>query len=109
MGKDEKFTEVDTTPTEPAIKRLLGQAETMELILLNLPMRDLLLSTKVCRAFRNVIRGSMRLQRALFFKPVAGGRLCSLIPSSCCGLQSSKATSHTSNGVPMIGGCTREA
>ena len=50
-GKDRKFTKglVGSTPTEPASERLLAQVETVEQILLNLPMRDLLLAARVSK------------------------------------------------------------
>lgn len=47
----------------------LQVVELLELILLNLPMRELLLSQRVCRRWKDVITGSQALQRALYFLP----------------------------------------
>lgn len=43
--------------------------EILELILLNLPMRDLLLSQRVTPKWRNVIKANKKLQQTLFFEP----------------------------------------
>ncbi|KAF9634339.1 putative f-box domain protein [Lasiodiplodia theobromae] len=44
--------------------------ELLELILAQLPMRDLLLAQRVCRRFNNLIQTSIVLQQALFFRPL---------------------------------------
>ncbi|PYI35262.1 hypothetical protein BP00DRAFT_308465, partial [Aspergillus indologenus CBS 114.80] len=43
--------------------------ELLEMILLHLNMRDLLLSSRVCRLWYDVIQQSSRIQQALFFRP----------------------------------------
>ncbi|RAK75297.1 F-box protein [Aspergillus fijiensis CBS 313.89] len=43
--------------------------ELLEMILLHFNMRELLLSSRVCRHWYNVIQQSSRIQRALFFRP----------------------------------------
>ncbi|KAK4954160.1 hypothetical protein LTR10_007588 [Elasticomyces elasticus] len=68
--------------TPPAMHAVLNTTELLETILLHLsPNRDdhqnqrcndmvtLLLSQRVCKAFQGTIRGSVHLQRALFFQP----------------------------------------
>ena len=58
---------------EPSAKEKLLKTDTpklakvLENILANLPMKDLLLSQRVCRKWRQVITGSIPLQQALFF------------------------------------------
>ncbi|KAK5136528.1 hypothetical protein LTR08_002872 [Meristemomyces frigidus] len=55
-------------PSEPAVSRLLATTELLEAVLLQLPMRDLLLAQGVSKRFEEVIAGSP-IQRALFFEP----------------------------------------
>ncbi|KAF2006414.1 hypothetical protein P154DRAFT_258943 [Amniculicola lignicola CBS 123094] len=55
-----------TSPPAP-----LEVYELLEQILLLLPMRDLLLSQRVCRRWRHVIVDSKPIQRALHFLPVS--------------------------------------
>ncbi|KAL2842578.1 hypothetical protein BJX68DRAFT_270517 [Aspergillus pseudodeflectus] len=51
-----------------AANKVLGIAELLELILLNLPMHDLLLVQRVCRQWRACIRSSSRLKEKLFLQ-----------------------------------------
>jgi hypothetical protein len=46
-----------------------GNVELLEIILLNLPLRDMLLAQSVCWTWRNVISTSPGIQQALFFRP----------------------------------------
>jgi len=55
--------------TQPASTRLLSTFELLEDIILYLPLRQILLSQRVNRAFSNVIKGSKPIQRALFLAP----------------------------------------
>ena len=48
---------------------VLSTVELLEKILLALPMKDLLLSQRVSQHRKNVIDGSIKIQRALFFLP----------------------------------------
>lgn len=62
-----------STPTKalkqnPAAK-VLAIPELLEAVLLELPPRDLLLSQRVNKTFRDVIDDSIYIQRKLFFKP----------------------------------------
>ncbi|KAK5124658.1 hypothetical protein LTR85_001371 [Meristemomyces frigidus] len=57
----------------PASDRLLATTELLELILLNLPMRDLLFAQRVSTRFKRVIDKSSPIQQALFFEPEAAG------------------------------------
>ncbi|KAK5726354.1 hypothetical protein LTR17_012785 [Elasticomyces elasticus] len=43
--------------------------ESLESILLDLPMQDLLLGQRVCSTWKEIIDGSQAIQRALFFIP----------------------------------------
>lgn len=43
--------------------------ELVEYILLELPLRDVLLAQRIDRTWRNIIQGSSKLQKALFFRP----------------------------------------
>jgi hypothetical protein len=52
---------------------LLDAFEIVETILMHLPMRDLLLATRVSKTWHNIIYGSIALRRALFFEPVSCG------------------------------------
>lgn len=54
----------------PAASELVFQLpELLEIILLHLSQKDLLLSQRVSRNFRQTVEGSVRLQKALFFAP----------------------------------------
>lgn len=53
---------------EAASTAVFDTVELLENILLNLPMKDLLLDARVCRKWKEVINGSISLQRALFMK-----------------------------------------
>ncbi|GAB7359729.1 hypothetical protein MBLNU230_g6904t1 [Neophaeotheca triangularis] len=50
-----------------AVSTVLSLPELLELILLQLPQKDILLSQRTSRVFRETITDSVRLQRALFF------------------------------------------
>ncbi|KAK2734171.1 hypothetical protein FQN55_002912 [Onygenales sp. PD_40] len=50
--------------------KALSVIEILETILLHLPTKDLLLSQRVCRKWKNVIFGSIKLQQELFFYPI---------------------------------------
>ena len=52
-----------------AVARVFGTTELLEGILLRLPMRDLLFAQQVNSKWRAVIRGSIKLQVKLYFKP----------------------------------------
>ncbi|KAI7509240.1 hypothetical protein KC347_g5410 [Hortaea werneckii] len=49
--------------------KVFGIPELAEAILLNLPMKDLLFAQLICKDIKNLIDGSTRIQRALFFLP----------------------------------------
>lgn len=53
-----------------AVSQVFGVAELLEAILVELPMRDLLLSQRVSKTFQLTIKGSTKLQRKLFFVPM---------------------------------------
>ncbi|KAK3691903.1 hypothetical protein LTR37_018334 [Vermiconidia calcicola] len=55
--------------------RVLDTVELLEHILYKLPMRDLLLSQRVCKQWQAVIKASKKLQCALFFEPLDGSPL----------------------------------
>lgn len=48
---------------------VFGIPELAEMILLNLPMKDLLFAQLICRDIKNLIDSSTPIQRALFFLP----------------------------------------
>jgi len=52
---------------------VFNTAELLEAVLLNLPMKDLLLSQRVRRSWQALIITSLHLQRALFLLPAACG------------------------------------
>lgn len=54
--------------------KVLHTPELFELILLQLPMKDLLLAQGISRHFKETIRGSVRLQRQLFLAPAPIGQ-----------------------------------
>ena len=60
-------------PREPPTIQVLGTTELLEIILMYLPMKDLLLSQRVCRSWHALINTSIRLRRALFLEPVPCG------------------------------------
>ncbi|GAB1740981.1 hypothetical protein NU219Hw_g6235t1 [Hortaea werneckii] len=49
--------------------KVFGIPELAEMILLNLPMKDLLFAQLVCKDIKNLIDSSTPIQRALFFLP----------------------------------------
>lgn len=55
-----------------AVTHVLENPELLESILLLLPMRDLLLSQRVCTTWRTLINTSIKVRRALFLEPAAG-------------------------------------
>lgn len=58
-----------------AAAQVLATYELLEDILLHLPLRQLLLSQRVNTGFRDVIRRSDKINRALFFTQEAKGDL----------------------------------
>ncbi|KAK4616615.1 uncharacterized protein CLAFUR5_05313 [Fulvia fulva] len=52
-----------------ATNQVLATAELLELILLDLPPRDLLSSQRVCTTWRHAVKASVKAQRALFRRP----------------------------------------
>lgn len=62
-------TRPSTAEEVSVFSRVLNTAELLESILLSLDMRSLLTSApRVCRQWRNLIQGSIFLQRSLFFE-----------------------------------------
>ncbi|KAI5363993.1 Putative F-box domain-containing protein [Septoria linicola] len=55
--------------TQPECSSVFNIVELLEQILLHLPMRDLLLSQRVCRRWRALSRDSVQIRRALFLVP----------------------------------------
>ena len=53
-----------------AVIQVLCTIELLENILLMAPPKDVLLAQRVCKDWRRTIKGSMKLQRLLFFRPV---------------------------------------
>jgi hypothetical protein len=53
----------------PAVDKVLAIPELLEEILLNLPLRRLLLSQRVDKNFKDVIHGSFRIRKALWLEP----------------------------------------
>ncbi|KAF2163199.1 hypothetical protein M409DRAFT_68520 [Zasmidium cellare ATCC 36951] len=54
---------------QSAASRVFNIPELLETILLNLSIKDLLLSQRTSRSFRYTVAGSIRLRRKLFFEP----------------------------------------
>ncbi|KAK6408565.1 hypothetical protein LTR81_016983 [Elasticomyces elasticus] len=54
---------------ELAVNHVLRLPELLELVLVHLPQREILISQRVSRGFRDSVRGSILLQRALFLAP----------------------------------------
>lgn len=52
---------------------IFGTPELLEMLLLNLPIKDLLVNAqRVCKKWNSTIRDSPKLQQALFFSPLPG-------------------------------------
>lgn len=62
---------MDSNISMTALSKVFRTTELLELILHMLPTRDLLLSMRVSKIFKDTIEGSSRLQQALFFKPIS--------------------------------------
>ena len=62
-------------PKRSPSTHVLETTELLETILLELPMKDLLLSQRVCRLWHALITTSIRLRRALFLEPVPCGTI----------------------------------
>ncbi|KXT01652.1 hypothetical protein AC578_2763 [Pseudocercospora eumusae] len=54
-----------------ATSKVYDTVELLESILLELPIRDVLLAQRVAKSWQQTISGSIKLQRSLFFKPMA--------------------------------------
>lgn len=52
------------------VEKILNTNELLENILVRLPIKKLLLAQRVCKHWKALITGSIRLQRALFMVPV---------------------------------------
>lgn len=61
--------QLEDSANKSAMNEVFGIAELLEEILLMVPERDLLLSQRTCRRFRESIQGSLKLQRRLFLLP----------------------------------------
>lgn len=55
---------------EEARQAVLQTTELLEHILLWLPIKNLLLAGRICKRWRNVMQGSIKIQRALFLTPL---------------------------------------
>ena len=53
-----------------ASEKVSAIGELLEAILLQIPVKDLLLNQRVCKQWHSTIKNSTRLQQALFFKPL---------------------------------------
>lgn len=60
------------TAASPAPRKLFGNYELLEQVLLHLQLRDLLLSQRINKSCFDVVFNSHAIDRALFFKPSAG-------------------------------------
>lgn len=65
--------------------KVFNTVEILETILLQLPIRDVLLDQRVSRSWRAVIAGSISIQRALFLRPMK--RSCNTRKSDICFVQ----------------------
>lgn len=65
---DEEEQERMTTAAKAAAEKVFDTAELLEIILLNLPMKDLIHAQATSRNWREAIAGSDELQRRLFLK-----------------------------------------
>jgi len=54
-----------------AAGRVLSTYELLENILLHLPLRQILLSQRISKSFRDLVQRSPNLRRVLFLKPVS--------------------------------------
>ena len=71
--------------------RVLNTTELLEMILLELPMRDILLSQRVDKNFETTIKHSLKLQRAVFLAPC---------PDSSLRERRRATSQHTPRGIP---------
>jgi hypothetical protein len=55
--------------TKSAMQRILHAAELVELIILNLELRDVLRAQRVCKVWRGIIIDNPHIQKALFLAP----------------------------------------
>ncbi|KAK3070612.1 hypothetical protein LTR53_010167 [Teratosphaeriaceae sp. CCFEE 6253] len=69
-GKQTDIQEPEVRNT-PAATAVLSTTELLEAILLKLNAKTLLLSQQTCHKFQEVVGGSRRLQKKLFFQPAA--------------------------------------
>lgn len=49
---------------------VFNTTELLELIMLNLPLKDMLLLQRVNQFWKDTVLGSVKLQRWLFFRPI---------------------------------------
>lgn len=84
-----KFGYIIASRLDPPSLRALAIPELLEQVLLNLPVKDILLAQRVNRGFKATIDGSKKLQQALFFSPEPASVSPTLNPllSSKCSLR----------------------
>ena len=70
LGADIKMAELRRDNGGTAGAQLVVIPELMEMILLELPLKDVLAAQRVNKVFRDTIRDSHKLQKAVFFKPI---------------------------------------
>jgi hypothetical protein len=71
-GKMDDFSRAHPTHTSPsnsAVYRVFHLPELLESILIQLSVKDILLSQRTAQCFRQTIHGSVRLKRELFLEP----------------------------------------
>lgn len=61
----------DIPDTTSAMNQVLTTYELLESILLELPLRDVLLAQRVSETFKDIINNSLPLQRQLFLAPIS--------------------------------------
>lgn len=66
LGQFDIEIRIQERQTETAATRAFAIPETLEQILLLLPIQNIFVTTMVSRAFRNTIKGSSKLQKAMF-------------------------------------------
>lgn len=76
MSYRTEATSCSTLQVESA-QQVFSTIELLEMILMELSIRDLLLSQRVYKAFQQTIEGSTKLQQALFMAPFEAS------PSTC--------------------------
>ncbi|KAF2169080.1 hypothetical protein M409DRAFT_21091 [Zasmidium cellare ATCC 36951] len=94
----------DRSQAGPACKTLLANHKLVELVFLQLDMRELLVRIQgISRTWKAIIANSDRLQQALFFKPISKRPLTFVKPERVIDAEKAISKSESTSQIPLTG------